>query len=350
MTSRRERQPTGRSNFSARDDGTLAPIRGALATDRSSSNQNSARNAPKSMYSPIKRAQTSGDQSSSSGGFATFASNSTGAMVLKEMKEKQLEANEGKYATDKARLGPYNKYSTPIPSRTIAPLRSALMDPSVNNFVPSKTRTQLLERIQARCEPHDSYDVDGDGWVSPEDYCIAKQFDLGRDGILDPDERKLAKQVVVEQFLEKNDSGLRALGALGGRSKLIEHTLRDSAIVADMSLPQTMSALSQAKLALRNSTRDLLCPWDQDAAGTKTQRFFTNKLDATAWNDFDTVPRHTLSRGLEDHGGSRRRLLFTRKQKHTIEAHTGLEQANAEKPRLDARRFCIITNPANENA
>jgi len=77
---------------------------------------------------------------------------------------------------------------------------------------------------------------------------------------------------------------------------------------------------------------------------------YSRNTNQQAWNDFDTVPRHTLSRGLEDHGGSRRRLLFTRKQKHTIEAHTGLEQANAEKPRLDARRFCIITNPANENA
>jgi hypothetical protein len=42
--------------------------------------------------------------------------------------------------------------------------------------------------------------------------------------------------------------------------------------------------------------------------------FYTNKMDATAYNDLDAVPRHSLTKGLDDHGGSRQRLLFTRKE------------------------------------
>ena len=46
----------------------------------------------------------------------------------------------------------------PMQSKTI-PLRSALLDPEVNNFVPSKTRTDLMKQIRYRNVPHSSYDV-----------------------------------------------------------------------------------------------------------------------------------------------------------------------------------------------
>ena len=56
-----------------------------------------------------------------------------------------------------------------------------------------------------------------------------------------------------------------------------------------------------------------------------THNYYTNKLDATAYNDIDAVPRHTLTRGLDDHGGSRKRLLFTRKEQLRQETTAKLE-------------------------
>lgn len=64
--------------------------------------------------------------------------------------------------------------------------------------------------------------------------------------------------------------------------------------------------------------------------------FYTNKFDQTgkfdnfsyyfkhclffvsfafvAWNDFDAIPRSASIYGLSDHGGSRKRLMFSRRQ------------------------------------
>ncbi len=55
-------------------------------------------------------------------------------------------------------LGEYNAFSRPRPSQAM-PLRTTFLDTDVNNFPPSKTRTELLKRIRFKCVPHPSYDV-----------------------------------------------------------------------------------------------------------------------------------------------------------------------------------------------
>ena len=55
-------------------------------------------------------------------------------------------------------MGPYNAFSRPK-SSIVAPLRSVLLDPSVNNFPKSKTRTELTRRIKTSGMPHPSYDL-----------------------------------------------------------------------------------------------------------------------------------------------------------------------------------------------
>jgi hypothetical protein len=42
--------------------------------------------------------------------------------------------------------------------------------------------------------------------------------------------------------------------------------------------------------------------------------YYTDKFDATAWNDFDAIPRTSSKFGLTDHGGSRKRLMFSRRE------------------------------------
>ncbi len=61
-------------------------------------------------------------------------------------------------------------------SSSVLPLRTVLLDPSVNNFPRSKTRTELMKRIKLSAAPHPSYDSDMDGYVSQQDYRLAKRF------------------------------------------------------------------------------------------------------------------------------------------------------------------------------
>lgn len=142
---------------------------------------------------------------------------------LREEKEKTLTQ---KAQSEIDALGDYNAFSRPRPSRT-APLRSCLLDPKVNNFPLSKNRyiskchfagfllefvnlllhsrrSELMKRIRYRSIPHPSYDVDCDGFVSTSDYRFAKRFDLDGNGVLDPEERKICKQVLADEFFRSH--------------------------------------------------------------------------------------------------------------------------------------------------
>jgi len=41
----------------------------------------------------------------------------------------------------------------------VVPLRTVMLDPNVNNFPRSKTRTELMKRIKLSAAPHPSYDL-----------------------------------------------------------------------------------------------------------------------------------------------------------------------------------------------
>ena len=69
----------------------------------------------------------------------------------------------------------------------------------------------------------------------------------------------------------------------------------------------------ERSLEARQSGPILSCLRLGDTSLTK-HNFYVNKFDATAWNDFDAIPRSASSFGLENHGGSRKRLLFARRQ------------------------------------
>jgi hypothetical protein len=54
------------------------------------------------------------------------------------------------------------------------------------------TRTELRRTRAAEMRPHASFDVDGDGFVGPTDYSIAKKHDLGSGGMLTGGQRDSA--------------------------------------------------------------------------------------------------------------------------------------------------------------
>jgi len=328
MSGRRERVLTGRTNTGRYDE--IRPLTSARS----------------SFHSPIKP-EANFDSSFDS---STNVFRNSGSMqMMNSIKAKKLAEREADDHAELQTLGTYNSHSRPIIS-SIAPLRSVLLDPEVNNIPPSKMKSELSTKLKLACSPHRSFDVDGDGWVSQEDNKIAKRFDLSGDGVLDPDEQRLAKQLLVDEFIKDNESGLRAIRLLGGRSKKLVDTLIANTAREEMNLPETIKVLNEAKFALKQSTRELMGAHDFDEAGTKTQRFYTNKLDCTAYNDYDKVPRHTSVFGLDSHGGSRRRMFFARHETAAEISKEGLERVYSAAPKLSAKRFCTITNPAVENS
>lgn len=78
--------------------------------------------------------------------------------------------------------------------------------------------------------------------------------------------------------------------------------------------------------------------------------FYADKFDCTAWNDFDAIPRSESKYGLTDHGGSRKRLMFSRRQISREVAQDKMIQADAKKPPVFTRRVNLITDPAVENS
>lgn len=78
--------------------------------------------------------------------------------------------------------------------------------------------------------------------------------------------------------------------------------------------------------------------------------FYTDKFDSTAWNDFDAIPRAASQFSLSDHGGSRKRLMFTRRQGVREECQARMDAAESLKPSVNTRRLKLITNIDAENS
>lgn len=71
-----------------------------------------------------------------------------------------------------------------------------------------------------------------------------------------------------------------------------------------------------------------------------------------AWNDFDAIPRSASTLGLTDHGGSRKRLLFSRRELQRNEVRDIMQNTKMKTslPAVSFRRVNMITDPAVENS
>lgn len=73
-------------------------------------------------------------------------------------------------------------------------------------FVPNprfQTRSQLLDYRHAGMLPHHTFDVDGDGVVSSEDFALAQAFDVNKDGVLQDDEKHELRKEMVQRLITK---------------------------------------------------------------------------------------------------------------------------------------------------
>lgn len=274
LTSRRERQPSGRSNLGS---------------------------ARLPQISPQRNASTSDSFSASSASLDTSILPASMVQKRKQMQAEKMRINDER---SKA-LGEYNEYSVPRPSKN-SPLRTVFLDPEVNNFPRSRTRSELIERIRKNGLPDSSYDIDGDGFVSQEDYKFSKTYDLDRNGILESEETQIGLEM---------SANLRNMMLAKKRKEILEC----------LALPPAGLALTQ-------------------------HNYYTNKFDPSAWNDFDAIPRSASDFGIDNHGGSRKRLLFSRTLHDRKVCQDLLDKAYEKTKVYDNRRTNQITDVAYENS
>jgi len=268
--------------------------------------------------------------------------------VIRRLKD---QINEPKKLRDTAEimsLGDYNAFSRPRVSTTTA-LRSVFLDPEVNNFPPSKTRTELMKKIRVSGAPHPSYDLDLDGYVSQQDYRLAKRFDLDGNGVLDPNERRVAQIVLAEEFFRKNQDNLHYFGPTIAKNT---HKQNVDQLANSYCFERTYDKLlSMERTMNAESSKPIFsCMEFKGGDHILKHNFYTNKFDSTAWNDLEAIPRSFSTLGPEEHGGSRKRLLFTRKEAMRIDSQAKLEKILDSKPTVNTRRVHLITNVAIENS
>ena len=104
-----------------------------------------------------------------------------------------------------------NRHSRPAMSSDM-PLRSLFLDPLANNMPRSNTQSKLNKLKREINMPHGSYDIDGDGYVSQEDYFLSKRFDLDGNGVLDPDEQEVGRFIMAQDFFENHRDDIHLYG------------------------------------------------------------------------------------------------------------------------------------------
>ncbi len=269
--------------------------------------------------------------------------------VLRRLREKSDRTKNAIDEKEIEALGDYNAFSRPRPSKNL-PLRSVFLDPSINNFPPSKTRSELIKKIRVTSAPHPSYDLDMDGYVSQEDYRLAKRFDFDGNGVLDPGERSIGKRVLADEFF-KEHARSGDLACFGEHFAHKTHKENVAALANSYSFERAYDRLLSVERTIKAGSSETILSCMRLGDDTLTKHnYYSNKFDCTAWNDFDAIPRSASTFGLTDHGGSRKRLMFSRRQVALENNAEKMAVAEAKVVKPDTRRMALITNVALENS
>ncbi len=269
--------------------------------------------------------------------------------VLRRLREKSDRTKNAIDEKEIEALGDYNAFSRPRPSKNL-PLRSVFLDPSINNFPPSKTRSELIKKIRVTSAPHPSYDLDMDGYVSQEDYRLAKRFDFDGNGVLDPGERSIGKRVLADEFF-KEHARSGDLACFGEHFAHKTHKENVAALANSYSFERAYDRLLSVERTIKAGSSETILSCMRLGDDTLTKHnYYSNKFDCTAWNDFDAIPRSASTFGLTDHGGSRKRLMFSRRQVALENNAEKMAVAEAKVMKPDTRRMALITNVALENS
>lgn len=267
MSSRRERPPSGRTNASfdksrpARP--TKRPTTGKKPLNPASSREynnhvesplvspafDRPKTAPitRSNHLPVVEQQPQPQRPPSSRPQTGEKSEISTNEILRRMREKNDRERQLIETEEIRAMGEYNAFSRPKLSK-IAPLRSVLLDPEINNFPRSKTRSELMKRIRYASMPHPSYDLDNDGYVSTTDYKLAKRFDFDGNGVLDPDERNIGKRVLADEFFRRHSGDLYNFGTQFTKNSHKENVEK---LVSSYSFERTYDRLMSVERTLK---------------------------------------------------------------------------------------------------
>ena len=246
---------------------------------------------------------------------------------LKELfKERRLGGSSlesGKESNQREYLPSGIPFSRPNTSKTI-PLRSMFLDPEVNSFPTSKTRTELMKRVRDRNFAHDTYDLDCDGVVDQADMKVAKLLDVDGMGALKPEEKELGKRMLTEKFFQ-TQSKLKNLHLFNDiytkqsetdNVKLLANSpafpeLYPKIRLKEISLANRASTTMMSCMELEGEAKDFMC--------APKNHYYADKFDTTAWNDWGALPRHVMYPNFEEHMGSRNKLIACRRISNQID-------------------------------
>lgn len=227
-------------------------------------------------------------------------------------------------------------------SRT-SPLRSVLLDPAVNNLPPARTHSEYAGFVKNRNRAHRSYDLDGDGQVSQDDYKLAASLDIHGTGRLNEAQCEEGRYVHAERFFERQTRNVKLLEKRGGGR------------------PAGHGRTSLLGSERRNFAA---CPWTQ-RGGTEghrenAQRLARSPAFAFALRSLETREKTLLGRASsqmtacmsvpsEDWGGPRSDLLAARKRTERLFGQAQLDRADAQREKFSSKRVCPISDMAFEN-
>jgi hypothetical protein len=121
-------------------------------------------------------------------------------------------------------------------------------------------------------------------------------------------------------------------------------------VVNSTNFERTFSLLKGVEDSLKGrASKEMLGCMDTVHKNLTKHNFYTNKFDATAWNDFDAVPRGDLKLHEMSHNGSRRRLMESRKAKSRREGSDFHEHAASKEKTFRNHRISLISNVSIEN-
>lgn len=230
------------------------------------------------------------------------------------------KANDGEHKAEARarkeaeRLEGYNQFSRPMLSDH-APLRTLLMDEEKNNIEKCGSLSEFRERKATMNQPHPSYDIDGDGYVSQEDLWLSKRFDMDGNGVLDPDEQEVGRFLMAQAFFRSHRDDLHLYGPewnAGDRLKSqwqkCEKDNIDRLATAH-TFQKILSGLKETEKHYRdigsNGVTETLILANK---GLTAHNFYSDKFDTTAWNDHGANPRFIA----EDERFARRAKLTAR--------------------------------------
>jgi hypothetical protein len=163
--------------------------------------------------------------------------------------------------------------------------------------------------------------------------------------MLSEEEREEGKRELLTELFERNKNHIHMLGPSFAHRSIEENVER---MLKSHSFAEDYSKLKQIDTSLQNySSETLVETISLNAPELTKHNYYTNKMDATAWNDIDAIPRSSSL--YESHRGSRKKLMFIRKAE---ERDIGEEtMRRGEKPNLfSTKRIALITNVAMENS